>query len=529
METLRSGRRLSAGEIRFRPGVASWISRHAARLPDKPAIVMTEESMTYGQLEKRTWQVARLLHDQGVRQGDRVIVLHENNLQFMPAVLAILRLGAVYVPFNPRLADVEVAALIADSAPRLVITQSQFAGRLPAVLKGAGDVTCIFTDGNSECPDHRTAQWPVEDADDSPFGIPDFDDYAAAGIFYTSGTTGLPKGAIITHGNICSVSTSLAVDIGFTSRDRPLVSLPMSVSGPMLAGVLPFLHLGCTLRILEQPAPTLIASAIRTFRPTYMASVPTVYKALLDHPEFQDIDFSCFTRVLSAAAPMPVSLIERFQERGLSSFVQGYGLTETCGFSSYLMPEDAVSKAGSIGKPLLYSDVRIFNSGVEAAPGESGEICVSGPSIMAGYWKREDLNPINDGWLHTGDLGYADEDGYLYVTGRLKDMIITGGYNVYPAEVESVLYQLPQLAEAAVIGVPDEHWGEKVVAVVRRRQDVPEDLTPQMVLNHCASQLSGYKCPKEVVLVREPLPLNPTGKIMKARIREAFEANLFGQ
>jgi fatty-acyl-CoA synthase len=519
---------LTMKDARYRPGVASWITRHADREPDKPAIVMSESAMTYGELDIRIWQVARALRDQGVQAGDRVGVLHENGLQFMPAVLAVLRLGAIYVPFNSRLADTELARLVADSEPRLLITQSTFADRLPVVLGDAAGVRWLCTDAAPPGHDPRTASWPTANADARPFDIADFSDDSAAGIFYTSGTTGLPKGAVITHANIRAVATQLAVDIGFTRADRPLVSLPISVSGAMLAGVLPFLHLGCTLRVLEQPSAELIISAIRTFRPTYMASVPTVYKVLLDHPDFIDLDLSCFTRVLSAAASMPVALIERFQERGLSVFIQGFGMTETCGFSTCLLPEEAMSRVGSIGKPMLYSDARIFNGDVEAAPGETGELCISGPAVMAGYWKLPDLNPIVDGWLRTGDLGYADGDGYLYVTGRLKDMIISGGYNVYPSEVEDALYQLPQLAEAAVVGVPDEHWGERVIAVVRARPGHPDGLDPQMVLDHCAGQLAHYKCPKEVIMVSEPLPVNPTGKMAKNRIREALAAGTLG-
>jgi fatty-acyl-CoA synthase len=515
-------------QTRFRPGIASWISRHAVRTPDKPAIMMTDCAMTYGELDRRIWQVARLLREQGIKAGDRVSVLHENGLQFMPAVLAILRIGAVYVPLNPRLTASEMAGLISDSEPRLLITQAKFVNRLPAILGDADDVLAVVTDSMPPGSGERAILWPAPDADSSPFNIMDFDDDTAAGIFYTSGTTGLPKGAIITHANIRAVATQLAVDIGFTRTDRPLVSLPMSVSGAMLAGVLPFLHLGCTLRVLEQPSPELIISAIRRFRPTYMASVPTVYKSLLDHPDFADVDLSCFTRVLSAAAPMPVALIERFQDRGLSVFIQGFGMTETCGFTTCLMPEDAVSRAGSIGKPLLYSDARIFNGSLEAAPGETGELCVSGPAVMAGYWRRKDLQPIVDGWLRTGDLGYADEDGYLYLNGRLKDLIISGGYNVHPAEVEEVLYQLPQIAEAAVVGLPDEHWGERIVAVVRPRPPQGDGLTSQQVLDHCSARLADYKRPKEVVMVRDPLPVNPTGKLVKTRIRDALAQGALG-
>lgn len=520
-----AGRQLTAAQLRFRPGIASWITRHADRTPDRPALVLDSTTLTYGDLERRTWQVARALRAAGVQVGERVALLHENHPEFLPATLAIMRLGAVYVPLNPRLADAELAALVRDSRPVAVVTQVAAASRLPGLL-GAATPACFFTDGEPPAGIRDAAPWPEPGADATPFDVGTFGDDSPAGMFYTSGTTGLPKGAIITHGNIRSVATSLAVDLGFSRDDRPLVSLPISVSGAMLAGVLPFLHLGCSIRLLEQSTPELIAAAIRDYRPSYMASVPTVFKALLDHPAFDDLDLSCFQRVLSAAASMPVSLIERFRERGLSVFVQGYGLTESCGFSTCLMPEDALRKVGSIGRPLTYSDVRVFVGGREATPGEIGELCVSGPSIMAGYWERPHERAIQDGWLHTGDLGYADEEGYLYVTGRLKDMIITGGYNVYPAEVENVVHQHPGVGEVAVIGVPDDHWGERVVAVVRPSEGV--DLDPAEVLATCAAHLADYKRPKEVLVIRTPLPINPTGKIVKARIREAYAAGSLG-
>jgi fatty-acyl-CoA synthase len=510
----------TAAALRFRPGVAAWITRHADRFPDRPAIVMSDRALTYAQLERRTWQVATALQSLGVRQGDRVAVLHENHAEFMPATLGILRLGAVYVPLNPRLSDREMAALVADSEPVALVTRACHATRARHFATVTPALTTLFTDEVPEGFEAPVAPWPGAEAPATPFAVEEFPDDTPAGLFYTSGTTGIPKGAVITHRNIRSVATSLAVDIGFTSQDRPLVSLPISVSGAMLAGVLPFLHLGCTLRLLEEGTPEAIAAAIRDHRPTYMASVPTVFKMLLDHPSFADLDLSCFNRVLSAAAPMPVPLIERFHERGLSVFVQGYGLTESCGFSTYLMPEDAVRKAGSIGRSLLYSDVRVFVGDREAAPGEVGELRVSGPSIMAGYWRRPDEVAIVDDWLHTGDLGYADEEGYLYVTGRLKDMVVTGGYNVYPAEVESVVYGIEGVAEAAVVGVPDDHWGERVVAVVRPHPG--SGISAETVRQACADALADYKVPKEVVLVEAPLPVNPTGKIVKARIRDGL-------
>lgn len=513
----------TAADLAFRPGVAAWVTRHADRTPNKPAVAMATGELTYAELDHRTWQVAEALRAAGVGRGDRVVVLHENHREFMPTVLGILRLGAVFVPLNLRLAESEMAALVEDSEPTSVVTHSGHLERAVAFTRIRPSLAVLLTDDTEGGADVAGIRpWPAPDGHVDPFVVDEFPDDAPAGLFYTSGTTGLPKGAVITHGNIRSVATSLAVDIGFNAEDRPLISLPISVSGAMLAGVLPFLHLGCTLRILEEGTPEAIADAIRDHRPTYMASVPTVYKSLLDHPSFEDLDLTCFERVLSAAAPMPVSLIERFQARGLSVFVQGYGLTESCGFSTYLMPQDAIRKAGSIGRSLLYSDVRVFKDDREARPGEIGELRVSGPSIMSGYWRRPEERPIVDGWLHTGDLGYADEEGYLYVTGRLKDMIVTGGFNVYPAEVENVVYRLPEVAEAAVIGMPDDHWGERVVAVVRPHPGTSLDAAA--VSAACAASLADYKRPKEVLLVESPLPVNATGKIVKARIREAVAA-----
>lgn len=508
-------------QLAFRPGIASWVTRHADRTPDRPAFVLDAKTVTYADLERRTWQVATALRGLGVAPGERVAVLHDNHREFMPAVMAIMRLGAIYVPLNPRLADTELGALVGDSRPTALITQQAHLKRLPTVL-AERSARCLFTDGSpgAGAVPAETAHYPQHDAPSEPFGIDGFGEDAPAGLFYTSGTTGLPKGAMITHRSIRAVATQVALELGFTRTDRPLVSLPISVSGAMLAGVLPFVHLGCSIRLLEQASVESIAAAIGDYRPTYMATVPTVYQMLLDHPSFDALDLSCFGRVLSSAAAMPVSLIERFAERGLTTFVQGYGLTESCGFSTCLMPEDAVRKVGSIGKPMMDSDVRVFVAEREAAPGEIGELRVSGPAIMAGYWERPDEPAIVDGWLHTGDLGHADEEGYLYVDGRLKDMIISGGYNVYPAEVENVIHTVRGVSEAAVIGVPDERWGEHVVAVVRPQEGV--NLSEEQVLDACRARLAGYKVPKQVRLVATALPVNATGKIIKARLREAY-------
>jgi len=510
----------TANDLRFRAGVSAWITRHADRTPTTPAIIMDDAQLSYSGFEKRVWQIARVLRENGITRGARVAVLHKNHLEFLPTTMAILRLGAIFVPLNLRLSNAEMATLMADSTPKVLISSSDYRDQVTHLLSQDPSLIVLFTDDVSPSGTNAIAEWPATDADGTPFPIETFDEDTPAGLFYTSGTTGLPKGAIITHNNIRSVATSLTVDVGFNRHDRPMISLPLSVSGTMLAGVMPFLHLGCTLRILEQAAPESISEVIRTYRPTYMASVPTVYKSLLDHPSFSNLDLSCFTKVLSAAAPMPIALIERFQQRGLEVFVQGYGLTESCGFSTCLLPEDAIRKAGSIGKPLLYSDVRIFNEDKEAEAGTIGEIRVSGPSIMAGYWNRPDESAIVDGWLCTGDLGYADEEGYLYVTGRMKDMIVTGGYNVYPAEVENVIHKLDAVAEASVIGVPDERWGERVIALVRAQSG--RDLTEESIERVCADALADYKRPKEIRLVKDEFPVNATGKIIKKRLQDAY-------
>jgi fatty-acyl-CoA synthase len=337
---------------------------------------------------------------------------------------------------------------------------------------------------------------------------------------YTSGTTGLPKGAMLTHGNIVWNNFNANLAFGSSRDDVILTVAPLFHIGGLNVMTLGSFHTGSTLVLLRNFDPLQVLKDLERYKVTHMFGAPAMFLFMSQQAEFADTDLSSIKNLICGAAPVPESLIELYGSRGID-FCQGYGLTETAPFSAFLTPEWAVSKLGSAGQPPLYSDTRIVDANNEPlAPGERGEICLRGPNIMKGYWNRPDATADaidKEGWFHSGDIGYLDEDGFLFICDRLKDMVISGGENVYPAEVEGVLYKHEAIAEVAVIGMPDEKWGEAVTAVVALNDGA--ELTLEALREWAADYLAKYKLPLRLHVV-DALPRNPAGKVLKFVLKE---------
>lgn len=486
-------------------GLGSWPARRARMTPERVALSHDGGHLTYGELRERVNRLADALRGQGIGRGDRVAYLGRNHPALVESFFAAGLLGAAFVPLNARLTTPELAFIVEDAGPEIVLLGEEHDGAgLPGRHLPAGSYERLLTSGEPAPIDEPVSQ----------------DDLCL--IMYTSGTTGRPKGAMLTHGNLTWNTFNLLVDVPFGHDEVTLVSAPLFHIAALAQTLLPTLLKGG--RILLEPS----FEVERTFDlvegegVTVMFGVPAMFAFLAQSPRWASADLSGLRHLLCGGAPVPEPLIRTYQERGLT-FLQGYGMTETAPGALFLAAEHSVRKAGSAGVPCFFSDVRLVApDGSEAAPGEPGEVYVQGPNVMRGYWRRPEetakvLSP--DGWFRSGDVGVADEDGYVRISDRIKDMIISGGENVYPAEVESALSGHEAVAECAVIGVPDGTWGEVGKALVVLRPGASAD--PAELLAHLDGRLARYKIPKYLELVPD-LPRNAAGKLVKARLRTLY-------
>ena len=496
--------------------VGFWLARRASLTPRRVAIRMGERNITYAELDDRAARLAGVLTSTGVGPGDRVAVLLTNGNEYVEAMFACARIGAILVPLSFRLAAPELAFMVNDSGSTVLIYGEEWTALAEGFRRETGLKAAIVTGAGAD-PSYEdvlaSADPVLEPRAVSP------DDVLA--IFYTSGTTGQPKGAMLTHGNFFWTNLCMMLAFGFYQEERTLVILPMFHVGGWNANAMATWWNGGTVVLEKTFDPAATLATIERERITSMLGVPTMYQMMADDPSFASADLSSIRDFLCGGAPLPVALIRRYQERGLG-FIQGYGLTEAAPNCLILPKEDAVRKAGAAGRPYFYADVRVVDGdGNEVGPGGSGEIVVGGPGVMKGYWNRPDATAetLRGGWLHTGDVGAIDDEGYITIVDRVKDMYISGGENVYPAEVEKVLAGHPAIAEAAVIGVADERWGEAGRAIVVLRPGAPAE--PEEIRAYCAERLAKFKVPASVTFT-DVLPRNPTGKLLKAELRERF-------
>jgi fatty-acyl-CoA synthase len=494
----------------------SRIVEHWARMrPDRVAVHFAGADLTWAALWQRVEAATLRLASLGLHQGDRVAYLGYNHPELLALLFACARLGAIFVPLNFRLARAEHEDILAHAGAALLVAEPDFYDSAGAMRERFPLLRLIALRGappgwfawEGPPPGGFAPQLPGSDAD-------------PVLIVYTSGTTGKPKGAVHTQSALLwnIVNATLYQDL--CSRDHILTVLPMFHVGGLCIQTLPALHAGAavTLHARFDPGAWLRDVAVR--RPTHALLVPATMKAVTTHPDWAATDLSSLREMNTGSSTVPKSLIAAFHARGVP-VGQVYGSTETGPVSMYLRAEDARRKAGSAGKPAMHAEVRLVGAdGHDVAPGEVGEIWVRAPNLMSGYWQDRDNPAFRDGWFRSGDLARVDGEGYYWVAGRSKDMIISGGENVYPAELENILADCPDVLEAAVVGVPDPRWGEAVVAAVVRRPGAALDEAAVMRLFD--GRLARYKQPRRVAFV-DALPKSAIGKVQKFEVRKLLE------
>lgn len=499
--------------------LATWLGRRAARTPWRSAVTFEGTTWTYADLDARVDALASQLLAARVGPQDRVAFVDLNHRQFFVALFAVARIRAVFVPLNFRLTGGELAYMLTDAGARVVIAGSEHRAVIDDIRDQIPAETFLAIEGGEP----RAGWVPIDDTPTAgPVSVPAGGSDDIAMIMYTSGTTGRPKGACLTHANLWWNNANAMHNFDVLADDVTLTVMPLFHIGGLNITTLATLQKGGHVVLHRQFDATAALSAISEHRVTTMMGVPAIYQAICELPGFAETDLSSFRMVISGAAPCPVSLMDRYAERGID-MQQGYGMTETSPMVTFLAPEFARAKVGSAGTPALYVDVRLLagdGSVIEAA-GENGEVVTRGPNVMLGYWNQPAATAEvldEEGWLRTGDIAYRDEDGFYFICDRVKDMIISGGENVYPAEVENVLAAHPAIAEVAVIGEPHERWGETVVAVAALRSG--HELDIKTLREWAGASLARYKLPTRLSIV-EALPRNATGKILKFQLREA--------
>jgi fatty-acyl-CoA synthase len=449
--------------------------------------------------------------------GDRVGFVGFNQPAFLETLFAANTLGAIFVPLNFRLTAEELTFIINDAGIHTLICDDAVRPVVDSAIPGLCCQQLFSCESEAEGWRHLPGERAAAEPQSTVVSV---DQHDVSLIMYTSGTTGRPKGAMLTHGNLMWNNFNAMFAFASTRDDVVLTAAPLFHIGGLNVMTLNSFHVGSTLVLMRNFDPAEVLTNFEKYRVTHMFGAPAMFLFVSQLPAFGESDLSSIKTLICGAAPVPESLIELWGERGVS-FCQGYGLTETAPFAAFLTPEWAVSKLGSAGQSPLYSDMRIVDDDNRPlAAGERGEICLRGPNIMKGYWNRPEATAeaIDEmGWFHSGDVGYLDEEGFLFICDRLKDMVISGGENVYPAEVEGVLYKHEAIAEVAVIGLPDDKWGEAVTAVAVLHEG--QELSLEALRDFANDHLARYKLPLRLHIV-DALPRNPAGKVLKFVLKE---------
>ena len=493
----------------LRPNPADWLAYHAQVRPTAPALLAPAESLrwSYAEFHQRVERLAAGLCAAGVVTGDRLAVLAENRSDTLTLLFACARLGAMLMPLNWRLTVPELQFQLDDARPRYLFHDATHAA-LAAPLSGVQAVALTELD-----------RWLSQ----ARLPATDINPETPLLLLYTSGTTGQPKGALLSQRMLAANADNTALSWDLSAADRSTAHAPFFHTGGLNVLTLPLLQRGGLVVVLPRFDPAAVLAAVGQWQLTVLFAVPTMFQLLADHPNFAGADLRSLRFCMSGGAPCPLPLMARWAERGLT-FKQGYGLTEA-GVNCLTLPEDyAVSHRGSVGFPNWGTQARIVDEqGQEVGPEQVGELWLAGPTLCSGYWQRPDASAalFVGPWLQTGDLFRRDADGFYYVVDRKKDLYISGGENVYPAEVEAAIQRQPGVVAAAVIGIPDPRWGEVGCAFVQMAAGQTLDATAlQAALGQC---LARFKCPRELRQL-DALPLNSSGKVQKAELRRRWAA-----
>jgi long-chain acyl-CoA synthetase len=523
----------SMGHVRGKETVMDILAglrRAACNFAGAPAVIDGETRLTWGAVELRVRRLANGLRGLGIQPGDRVAILMLNGYRYLELYYAVPRAGALVVPLNVRLAEPELAAILADSGAATLVVDDSFAPTAQH-LAATGPLRLIHAGSGAPPVGMQSHNALIESAvDTDPDRDRPIDEDALVGLFYTGGTTGRAKGVMLSHKSLATNALHVAIEFRYRSDTNYLHVAPMFHLADM-ASTFAVTMLGGCHTILERFSPVAVLETFQRARVTDVVLVPTMVNALLQVPNLRDYDLASWRQLAFGGSPMPVALLKRAMELLPCEFLQGYGMTEAAPALTRLTPEDhrrGIARPGTIWERRLASagqsdvgvEVRVVNgAGEDVAPGAVGEIIARGPNIMQGYWNQaeETAYGLREGWLHTGDLATVDEGSYIYIVDRKKDMIISGGENVYSTEVEGALYDHPAVLEAAVIGIPDESWGERVHAVVVLKPG--QDTSAEELAAHCRERIAGYKVPRSMEFA-EVLPKSGAGKILKAALRE---------
>ena len=506
--------------------VGDWIRKWSSLQPKKKALYVEDQPFTYQEVNRRTNQLCHLLLEFGIKKGDRIAVLLHNCHQYIEIFFGLSKIGAILVPLNWRLAGPELEFILQDSSSRMLIFEPEFEEVVSSIQPRLN-----FSNGNylilgTPCPD-----WAIEYEKaikkmptHEPPGDGSFGDEDPHMIMYTSGTTGIPKGAVLSQRKTFFNVLNADIVYNLTSKDIVMVTRPMFHSGGLLVEAAPVLYKGGTLIIRKRFPPNEILETIQTYKVTLLELPATVYQFILRDYDLNQYDLSSVRCFFTGGERIPVSMLKEYQKRGII-ISQIFGQTESSTIT-YLSTEKAAEKVGSVGLPVFHGEVKIVDkTGKDVGPGEVGEIIVKGPTLMSGYWNQPDITAetIRDGWLYTGDLARRDEEGYIFIVDRERDMYISGGENVYPAEIEKVLFTHPKILDAGVVGVPNETWGEVGKAYIVLKPG--ETMGQEDVLKFLRGKVAKYKIPKSLEFV-EQLPKTASGKIQKFLLKEWHKAKI---